>query len=148
VINELNDNIIRDDFIHTHKLTYVAHSRQVKFAGAYANYIAAIKQTILPAMTSTVVNTKYKEKAYPKATNIANICAPRMPMVLGMPAIVSINEFNNCKIVVKNCAPYDLTLERDDILGIIEIEEEELVLLKNDFILSVCQDIYMTASQK
>ena len=48
VINELNNNIIGIDFIHAHQLTYDVLSRQVKFAGAYANSIAALKQTILP----------------------------------------------------------------------------------------------------
>ncbi len=37
---------------------------------------------------------------------------------------MSVDEFNNCKIVIENCAPYDSTLERDDILGIMEIKEE------------------------
>jgi superfamily II helicase len=43
---------------------------------------------------------------------------------------------------MENCAPYDVTLERDDILGIMEIEEEELVPLMDDFISSVYQDIH------
>ncbi len=59
-------------------------------------------------------------------------------MVSGMPN----DKFNNCKIVIENCAPYDVTLERDDILGIMEIEEEELVPLTDDFISLVCQDIH------
>ncbi len=41
---------------------------------------------------------------------------------------------------VENCAPYDVTLERDDILGVMETEEDELVPLMDDFISSVCQD--------
>ncbi len=73
VINELNDNIIGIDFIHAHQLTYDVRSRQVKFAGAYANSIAALKQTILPAMTSTVVNAKYKGKTDPNATYVVKI---------------------------------------------------------------------------
>ena len=93
-------------------------------------------------MTSTVVNAKYKGKTDPNAIYVVNICAPRTPMVSGMPSIVSIDKFNNCKIVIENCAPYDVTLERDDILGIMEIEEEELVPLTDDFISSVCQDIH------
>ncbi len=33
VINELSDNIIGNDFIHGHRLTYDIHSRQVIFTG-------------------------------------------------------------------------------------------------------------------
>jgi len=43
------------------------------------------------------------------------------------------------EIVIENCAPYVVTLEWDDIIGILEIEEEELT---DDIISSVCQDIH------
>ena len=43
-------------------------------------------------------------------------------MVSGMPSIVNIDENNICNIIVENCAPYDVTLERDDILGVMETE--------------------------
>jgi hypothetical protein len=143
VIQELNENIIGIDFIHAHKLTYDVISRRVKFAGAGTNSIVALKNTVLPAMTSTVVKAKFKGTIDEKATYIANICAPRTPMISGMPSsIVNVDENNICNIVVENCAPYDVTLERDDVLGVIETEEDELVPLTDDFIASVCQDIH------
>jgi hypothetical protein len=63
-------------------------------------------------------------------------------MVSGIPSIVNIDENNICNIIVENCAPYDVTLERDDILGVMETEPDELVPLTDDFISSVCQDIH------
>jgi hypothetical protein len=77
VIQELNENIIRIDFIHTHKLTYDIISRRVKFAGARTNSIAALKNTVLSAVTSTIVKTKFKGTREEKAVYVANICAPR-----------------------------------------------------------------------
>jgi hypothetical protein len=146
VIQELNENIIGIDFIHAHKLTYNVISRQVKFAGAGTNSMAALKNSVffipVEVMTSTVVKAKFKGTRDKKATYVANICEPRTPMVSGMPSIVKVEENNICNIVVENCAPYDITLERDDILGIMETEEEELVPLTDDFISSVCQDIH------
>ncbi len=59
VIQELNENIIGIDFIHAHILTYDVISRQVKFVGAGTKSIAALKNTVLPAMTSTVVKAKF-----------------------------------------------------------------------------------------
>jgi hypothetical protein len=128
VIQELNENIIGIDFIHTHKLTYDFIPHRVKFAGAGTNSIAALKNTVLPAMTSTIVKAKFKGTRDEKATYVANICAPRTPMISGMPSIVNVDENNICNIVVENCAPYDVTLERDDVLGVMETEEDELVL--------------------
>jgi hypothetical protein len=142
VIQELNKNIIGIDFIHAHKLTYDVISRKVKFAGARTNSIAALKNTVLPVMTSTVVKAKFKGTREEKAVYVANICAPRTPMVSGMPSIVNMDENNICNLVLENCAPYNVTLERDDILGIMETAEDELVPLTDDFISSVCQDIH------
>jgi hypothetical protein len=93
-------------------------------------------------MTSTMVKAKFKGQRDAQATYIANICTPRTPMVSGMPSVVNVDDNNICSIVLENCAPYDVTLERDDILGIRDIKEEELVPLTDDFILSVCQDIH------
>jgi len=89
-------------------------------------------------MTPTVIKAKYKGLRDPQATYVANICAPQTLMVSGVPSIISIDEHNICHIVVQNCAQ----LDRDDILGIMEIEDEQLVPLTDDFISSVCQDIH------
>jgi hypothetical protein len=63
-------------------------------------------------------------------------------MISGMPSIVNIDENNIRNIIVENCAPYNVTLERDDILGVMETKEDELVPLTDDFISSVCHDIH------
>jgi hypothetical protein len=110
----------------------------VKFAGCNANSIAAFKQTFLPATTSTVIKAKYRGTHDPNATYVANICTPGTPMVSGIPSIITIDKNNICNIIVENCAPYDVTLDRDNILGIMEVEEEELVPLTDDFITTVC----------
>ncbi len=124
VIQELNEKIISIDFIHAHKLTYDVISHRVKFTRAGTNSTTTLKNIVLPA----VVKAKFKGQCNAQATYVANICVPRTPMVLGMPAIINVDKNNICSTVVENCAPYTLvTLEGDDILGIIEIEEEEMV---------------------
>jgi hypothetical protein len=77
-----------------------------------------------------------------QASYVANIFAPRTPIISGMPSIVNVDENNICNIIVEKCAPCDVILKGDDILGIMEIEEEEMVPLTDDFISSVCQDIH------
>jgi len=142
VIQELNKIIIGIDFIHAHKLTYDIISLRVKFAGAGTNSFAALKNTVLPAMTSTVVKAKFKGTRDDKATYVANICAPRTPMISGMPSIINVDEKNICNIVVENCTPYDITLEREDILGVMETVEDKPVPLTDDLISSVYRDIH------
>jgi hypothetical protein len=141
VIQELNENIIGIDFIHAHQLTYDIIACQVKFAVAGTNSKVALKKVVLLAMTSTVVKAKFKSQRDAQATYMANICAPRTPKVSGMPSIVNVDD-NICNIVLENCTLYDVTLEQEEILGIMEIEEEELIPLTCNFISSVCQDIH------
>jgi len=123
MIQELNEKIISIDFIHAHKLTYDVISHRVKFTRAGTNSTTALKNIVLPA----VVKAKFKGQCDAQATYVANNCVPRTPMVLGMPAIINVDKNNICSTVVENCAPYNVALEGDDILGIIEIEEEEMV---------------------
>ena len=137
VIDQLTDNIIGIDFMHQHQLHYDVQTRQVKIAGVDIDQIVAIKEQTLPALASTVITAKYKGKNIPDANFIANIFSPRTPMVSGMPAIVSIDKNNNCKIVVDNCAPYDVSINRGDILGIMDIENDELIPMEDSTISAI-----------
>ncbi len=107
VINQLTDNIIGIDFMHKHKLHYDIQTRQVKISGIDINQIVAKKEQTLPALATTVITAKYKGKVDKSVNYKASIYAPRKPMISGMPAVVSIDKNNNCKIIVDNCAPYD-----------------------------------------
>jgi hypothetical protein len=107
MIQEINENIIRINFIHAHKLTYDVIAQQVKFTGAGFNSITTLKNIFLPAMTSTIVKAKFKGHQKAQATSMANICPPRTPMVLGIPSIVNVCDNNICNIVLENCTPYD-----------------------------------------
>jgi hypothetical protein len=101
----------------------------------------AIKEQTLPALTSTVITAKYKGKVSKDQNYIASIFSPKMPMISGMPAIVSIDKNNNCKIILDNCAPYDVTISRNDILGIIDIEPDEPIPMEDSTISTILQNI-------
>ncbi len=83
-----------------------------------------------------------KEKKEIDKTYIANIFTPRAPIISGMPSIVCINENNNCKLIVENCMLCNVTIERSDLIGLLEIEEENVIPLTDEVISSVCTDIY------
>jgi hypothetical protein len=56
-------------------------------------------------------------------------------MISGMPVIVSIDDNNNCKIVVDNCVPYDITIDCNDLIGLMDIEVDQLIPLEDsDFL--------------
>ncbi len=64
VITKLNANIIGIDFMHRNKLIYDVTTRQVKFADAKMNTICAMKQVTIPAMTSSLVTTKFNREMH------------------------------------------------------------------------------------
>jgi hypothetical protein len=52
-------------------------------------------------------------------------------MISGIPAVVTIDKNNNSKIIVDNCAWYDVIIDRNDILGIMDTEINELIPLES-----------------
>jgi hypothetical protein len=127
VIDQLTDNNIGIDFMHHHKLHYNVQTCQVKISGVEIDQIMAIKEQTLRALTSTVIMAKYKGKVDNSANYITYVFAPRTPLISGMPAIVSIDKNNNCKLIIDNCAPYDVVIDRNDILGIMDTEPDNLI---------------------
>jgi hypothetical protein len=141
VITALNDNIICIDFMHRNKLIYDVNTRQVKFANAKMNTIFATKQVTIPAMTSSLVTTKFNGETHTDKTYVATIHCPGSPTLTGVPSLVSIDKNQNCQIIIKNCAPYEVTIKRNDIMGMVEIEDDNLYPLTDDTAAEICVSI-------
>jgi hypothetical protein len=125
VIKELNDNLIGIKFMHLHKLIYDVHTQQVKFADTHPNTNCATKQVTIPAMTSSLLNARFNGEIQKDKIFIANIHCLSNPAISEILAMVSMDNNNNCKVIVENCAPYDVTIERNNLMGVIKIEEEK-----------------------
>ncbi len=95
IITELNDNIIGIDFMHCNKLIYDVNTRQMKFADSKMNIICATKQVTIPAMTSSIVTTKFNGEIHKDKTYVATIHSPGSPTLTGVASLVSINENQN-----------------------------------------------------
>ncbi len=133
VIDQLNDNIIGIDFMHKHKLNYDMQTQQIKIASIDAGQIVAFKEQVLPALISTIINTKFKGLIDKKATYIASIHTPRT-------LISSMHANNNCKIIVNNCTLYNIILNCNDVIGIMDVENEDLIPLEDSVISSILND--------
>jgi len=107
VITQLNDNIIGIDFMHQNKSIYDVNTSQVKFADSHLNTICASKQVTVPAMTFEHHNGEIQRRNTPRK-NIPTIHCPSTPTISGVPALVSMDENNNCKIMIEICAPLTL----------------------------------------
>ncbi len=98
--------------MHAHKLNYDSTSKQITFAHMLTNALYAVKEVTIHALSSMVIPTTYKGPICDSAQPIATIHAPQHPTISGMPAWVSMDKYNNCKIVVDNCTPYDVILPK------------------------------------
>jgi hypothetical protein len=58
-----------------------------------------------------------------------------------MPAWVTLDGYKNCKLIIDNCAPYDITIPRNEILGVLEFESEQCLPLNEDTVASIIADI-------
>jgi hypothetical protein len=141
VVEDINDNIIGIDFMHINKMNFDMHSRQITFSHMLTNALYDVKETTVPALSSMVISTKFKGNVFDTAKPIAMIHAPQNPTISGMPAWVTIDKFKNCKMVIDNCAPYDIVIARNEVLGILEFEPDECIPMTETSIASIISDI-------
>ena len=88
------------------------NTRQVKFADEKMNTICVIKQITILAMTSCIVTTKFNGETHPHKTYIVTIHCPGSPTLTGVLSLVTIDNDQNCKVVIENCSPYEVTIEK------------------------------------
>jgi len=55
--------------------------------------------------------------------------------------MVTVDKNNNCKILINNCAPYNVTNDRNDILSLMDRETEQLQPLEDSVISAILTDI-------
>jgi hypothetical protein len=105
------------------------------------NALYAVKEVTIPALSSMLVTTKYKGLTNETAQPIATIHAPQHPTISGMPAWITLDSYKNCKVIIDNCSPYDITIPRNDILGVLEFETDQCMPLNEDTIASIIAEI-------
>jgi hypothetical protein len=96
---------------------------------------------MIPALSSMMVTTKYKGLTSETAQPIATINAPQHPTISGMPAWVTLDNYKNCKLIIDNCAPYNILLPRNEILGVLDFESEQCLPLNEGTVASIISNI-------
>ncbi len=122
-------------------MNYDAASKQITFAHMLTNALYSLKETTIPALSTMIIQAKFKGNVCNTASPVATIHAPQHPTISGMPAWVTLDNYNNCKLIIDNCAPYDIVLPRNEILGILEFESEKCQPLNEDTVASIITNI-------
>jgi hypothetical protein len=142
VVEDINDNIIGINFMHAKRMDYDATSKQITFAHMLTNALYAVKETTIPALSTMIISTKFKGNNCNTAKPVATVHATNNPTILGMPALVMLDKYKNCKLVIDNWAPYDIVLARNEILGVLEFKPEECIPLNEQTISAIILDIH------
>ena len=137
ILDNLNDCILGIDFMHKHKISYDASKRQILLDQQFVQTIHATRRIIVPALSSKIVKSHFAGTPLPDADFVATIAAPQHNNISGMPQLVSINNDKIYSIVIDNCAPYDITIDCDAILGVVETETKTPMPLDDNFINSL-----------
>jgi hypothetical protein len=87
-----------------------------------------------------IINAKFNGTICYTANPVAMIHAPTNPTISGMPALVTLDKYKHCKLVIDNCAPYKITLARNEVLGVLEFEPDKCIPLNETTISALISD--------
>jgi hypothetical protein len=123
-------------------MNYDATSKQITFALMLTNALYSLKETTFPALSTMIINAKFKVTICNSASPVSTIHAPTNPTISGMPALVTLDKHNHCKLVIDSCAPYEVTLARNEVLDVLEFEPDKCIPLNETTISALISDFH------
>ena len=133
VVDGLNQNaILGTDVMHKLNLCYSPKSNDFFFETNYPRFetaqISTISTETLPALTTLPIKvtglTPGCQRPPKGILSLASISAPNYPLIGGGQGLVTPNQLGEVTVLVQNCAPYDIQLQRGEVLGYIENIQE------------------------
>ncbi len=96
VVEDIKDNIIGIDFMHTNRMNYDAASKQITFAHMLTNALYAVKETTIPALSTMIISTKFRGNICDTAKPVTTVHAPNNPTISGILALVTLDKYKKC----------------------------------------------------
>jgi hypothetical protein len=125
VILDLNEPLILGiDFIQQHQLWYCPKNKSFAW-DTQPNWgqgqLKVCNATLIPPLSVAYIKATIRTKSgsLPAENNhcIANIASSLHPLITGGPYLVEPDSLGQVTVAVKNCAPTDLELHRNDFVG-------------------------------
>ena len=125
LIDNLNEDcILGIDFITNHSFNYNPQNRQFSWPGekSWVNGIISTTQSdTIPALSSKVVKVNVVTDHNTQPTKATLICAcvgsETKPLLTSTPGLAAVNQNGQINVLVKNCAPIDIKLDKNEIIG-------------------------------
>ena len=96
----------------------------------------------MPPFATTLVQARTFQTLSNQLHYIADIGAPKQPLISGLSTLVSFDHRNHCTLQIQNCAPHEVSIQTGDILGILSIEEEAPIPFNHKSLATICEQIY------
>ena len=128
VIPDLNEPLILGiDFIQQHQLWYCTKNRSFAWDGQPnwgQGQLKVCNATVIPPLSVAYIKATVRTESgsLPAQNNlcIANITSSLHPLITGGPYLVEPDSLGQVTVAVKNCAPTELELNKNDFVGSIE----------------------------
>lgn len=150
VVKNLSEDLILGiDFIHTHELNYNATSRSFRWRGGPSwteGNLKICKAMTIEALGSQLVRLQVRTESgaipRPQQTCMVNIISQDNPFLTGGPFLVEPDENGHVRVLVTNCSPIPVDLERNEFIGVIEnLEGSELREISPSYISTINQKL-------
>ena len=138
ICDSLRDSIIGVDLINEFQLQYDSLTRSVHWHNQGHRPVLTLSQvTTFPALATKIVKTKFHGKTdttFSTFSHVANVSCDKSKFLQGGPALVKITDEGFCTIAITNCAPYDIVIQRNVVIGKIDTEgpHSKIELLSQD----------------
>jgi hypothetical protein len=142
VKDKLSKNTLGVDFIQKHRLHYDHATQQLRFLQTPSKAIFAVKNFTILLLATIMVQARSLQKTFKNQNYVADICALNTPLITGPSSLVTFDNNNHYAIWLQNCAPYKVTIETGDILGIVDTENTIPIPLDSHSIATICNQIY------
>jgi hypothetical protein len=151
VLTNLTDSILGADFMHRHHISYNAYTRSFNWADQHESWTNAVfsanEHITIPALQTKVVkvNTVNDQgQACTTETEAIAFIHSQNPYLTNQPGLVKFNSAGNTFVRIQNCAPFDISIARNEKLGFMENCSigQEIAALNDEFL-----DKILTASE-
>ena len=143
VLNRLTDSILGIEFMNKHFLSYDAYTKTFVWADHHKPWSNAIfsttESTFIPALQTKIVKVHTLndqcQKCSPETEAIAYISAQN-PYLSNQPGLVKFDDSGNTWVRIQNCAPFDITLPRNERLGFLEncFDKPDIAEMNEEFL--------------
>jgi hypothetical protein len=142
ISDELSENILGIDFLQKFWLHLDPKTKQISFLPTSSKAIFATKYFTLPPLATVLIQARTFQTIDDKLNYIADIGVPKQPFISGPSTWVSFDHRNQCTLQIQNCAPHEVSVKADDILGILKTEKDTPIPFSDESLATICEQIH------